>query len=216
MSMARRAALPHLHCSMLRLARCPLALTQPAALESLHATANHCAGLPAIITALSRPTELRLGRVMDLDDPLQLQVKRSVDVRMLGDLCGSAALRELSFNRCQVMLCTSLLGAAGHASLAILCSDAAHPAPECAPMVLQLNQDFRRLGRGSMVTFICKDDICARWALGAAQGRAPCQNSGADLIRVSSDVLFVFLCVRGCSSACVVRTYTLCTFIKVS
>lgn len=76
MSLARRAPLLHLHFSMLGLARFPLALTQLVALQSLHATENHCAELPAGITALSRLTELRLGRFMDHDDPLQLQRKR--------------------------------------------------------------------------------------------------------------------------------------------
>ena len=99
---ALRASLLHLHIGMLGLPRFPLALAQLVALESLDATENHFAELPGGITALSRLTELRLGRLRDHSNPLQLPL----DVRALGDLSGFPALRKLTFN---------LEGLSGHA-----------------------------------------------------------------------------------------------------
>ena len=176
---ALRASLLYLRIDYLGIQHFPLALTQLVALESLRMTENHCAELPAGITALSRLTKLRLGRLLDRDDPLQLH-RRPLDVRALGDLSGFPALRVLSFDCCQVMLCPSLHDAVRHASLAELSFETAYPAPECAPMVLQLSRELRRLGRGSMVTCMCERYLGARVALRAAQGRAAFQKFKAD------------------------------------
>ena len=143
-------SLLHLHVLGLVLPYFPLVMTQLVALECLDASYNEFAELPAGITALSRLTELRLGRspvmhgkVLCEDEPL--------DVRALGDLSGFPALRKLDFQTCEVMLSPSLLGAARHASLATLCFRHAHPAPGCMLMVLQLSQELKRLKRGSML-----------------------------------------------------------------
>ena len=65
--------------------RFPQALMQLVALKHLNATENEFAALPAGITALSRLTELMLGRICMFDeDPLQLRGKRPLDVRALG------------------------------------------------------------------------------------------------------------------------------------
>ena len=172
---ALRASLLHLEMSWLGLLRFPLALTQLAALESLDASDNHFAELPTGITALSRLTELRLGR-MCFEDTLQLVGKRRLDARALGDLSGFPALRKLTLMYCEVMLCPSLLGAVRHASLAKLSFYMAHPAPECAPVVLQLSRELGRLGRGSVVRFKEDSFVFDRDSLGRA-----CRKFKADL-----------------------------------
>ena len=171
---ALRASLISVDLSGLRLAHFPLAMTQLVGLECLHASGNEFAVLPAGIVALSRLTELRLGRVFSDTDPVPMH-----DARTLGDLSGFAALRELSFQDCQVMLCPSLLGAARHASLATLAFYSAYPALECAPAVLQLSRELWRLGRGSLVRY--KSVIYGPDAPGAEQGRAACKEFEADL-----------------------------------
>ena len=57
-----------------------------------------------------------------------------------------------------------------------------HPAPECAPAVLQLSQELWRLGRGSVLKAECIE-VMGRLpsALQDAHGRAPCQKFMADL-----------------------------------
>ena len=122
-------ALLHLNFSGHGFAQFPLALTQLAALKCLRARANEFAELLAAITALSRLTELSLGRIVSDEDPLQLHEKRPLDARALGDLSGFPALCELGFDCCEVMFCDSMLGAVWHASLASLCFSLAHPAP---------------------------------------------------------------------------------------
>ena len=171
-------ALTHLNLKGLGLPQFPLALTQLAALECLQASWNEFAELPAGITALSRLTELRLGRLPSSKDPLQLHVKRPFDARALGELSCFPALRELSFALCEIVLCESLLGAVRHASLASLTLWAAHPAPECALALLQLCQVLRRLRRGRVLRW-WKDGVVAGKPfepfLQEAQGRAPFQ-----------------------------------------
>ena len=93
---ALRASLLHLELCSLGLPHFPLALTQVVALESLDASENHCAELPGGITALAGLTELRLGRLVDVNDPMQRRKKLPLDVRELGDLSGFPALRELT------------------------------------------------------------------------------------------------------------------------
>ena len=134
----------------------PSALTQLVALEYLDARANEFAELPAGITALLRLTALLLGRCFSADDPLQMLERVPLDTRALGDLSGFPSLRELTFDRCEVMLCESLLGAARHASLVSIDFCLAYPASECALVVLQLSQALKRLGRGSVLRL--KDD----------------------------------------------------------
>ena len=175
-----RSSLLHMHLNALGLPHFPLALTQLVALECLFATANHFAELPASITALSRLKELRLGRIVDVDDPLQLYGKRPLDARALGDLSGFPALRELDFKLCEVMLCPSLPGAARHANLATLCFRSSHPAPECLPAVLQLSRELNRLRKGATVrcleeTWYVEDNL---WDF---PGQAPYQKFQADL-----------------------------------
>ena len=134
----------------------PLALTQLVALESLHASKNDFAELPAGITALSRLTELRLGRVAG-KDPMQMRGSRPLDVRALGDLSGFPALRWLGFEYCEVTLCGSLLGAVQQCSLMSLVFHVAHPAPGCTMMALQLGQALKRLRRGSVLQVLGED-----------------------------------------------------------
>ena len=161
-------SLLHLNVSWLVLPHFPLDLTQLVALESLDASHNNFAELPLGITALSKLTDLSLGRVPVINlmhgqcdaDPL--------DVRALGDLSGFPALRELTFKHCEVMLCPSLLGALRHASLDNLCFKTAYPAPKCALAVLQLCREFRRLRRGSAVTCVCEGPPDMPWELRAA------------------------------------------------
>ena len=173
------SSLTHLTISGLK--QFPLPVTQLSALECLDASGNLFAKLPAGITALSRLTELRLGRVMSEADPLQLHVKQPLDARALGDLSGFPALRELTLHYCEAMLCSSVLGAVRHASLVSLCFRIAHPAPECAPAVLQLSGELRRMRRGSVVTYESEAWPRIRTALQKARGRAPCQKFMAAL-----------------------------------
>ena len=172
---ALKASLLHLELCYLGLPCFPLALTQLVALNSLDAIDNHFTELPAGITALSRLTELRLGRIEDGNDPMQRHRKLPLDVRALGDLSGFPALRELTLEYCEVMLCPSLLGAVRHASLVELRFHTAHPAPECAPVVLQLSRELRRLGRGSVFRYVCHRSA------GYMQERAACQVFEAEL-----------------------------------
>ena len=156
-----------LSCSLLhldfrghRLRNFPLILTQLVALKCLNASENEFAELPAVITALSRLTELWLGGTMPRIDRhahqahAQLHGKCSLDARAPGDLSGFPALCELTFDHCEVVLCESMQGAVRHASLASLIFCVAHPAPECAAMVLQLSQALRRLRRGRVLRFV--------------------------------------------------------------
>ena len=115
------------------------------ALEGLDAFNNEFAELPAGITALSRLTELTLGRIKRSKDPLQVHVKRPLNAVALGDLSGFPALCKLSFYDCEVKLYMSMLdGAVQHRRLSSILFSNAHPTPECAPMVLQLSQQLRR------------------------------------------------------------------------
>ena len=131
-----------------RLADFPLAMMQLTALKSLDASENEIVVLPAPITALSRLTELRLGRCKLDSDLAQLHGKRSLEVRALGDLSGFPALCDLSLAWCEVRVCSSFSGAMRHASLTSLCFTVAHPAPESAAVVLQLSSELNKLGRG--------------------------------------------------------------------
>ena len=127
----------------------PLALV---ALEHMDAYDNAFAVLPAAITALSRLTELVLGRGCYTGDMLQQNERRPLDVRTMGDLSAFPALCRLSSYR-EVVLCHSMLGAVRHTSLTSITCIVSHPAPECTSMVLQLSQELRRLGRGSVLSF---------------------------------------------------------------
>ena len=62
------------------------------------------------------------------------------------------------------MLCESMVGVVGHASLKGLHFDVAHPAPACASAVLQLVQALKRYGRGSVFKF----EGCSGFLGGAA------------------------------------------------
>ena len=135
----------------------PLALTQLVALQHLDASRNEFARLPAGVTALSRLTELLLGRNARRD-PTSVTISCppvvcALDARALGDLSGFPALRRLHFGFCELALCESMLGAVGHASLARMSFTHSHPAPGCALTVLQLGQALHRLGRGSVLRF---------------------------------------------------------------
>ena len=170
--------------------RFPLALTQLVALEHLNAERNDYVELPSGMSALSRLMELVLGRstMYDKKDPLQLHGTCPLDARALGDLSHFPALRKLTINFCEVMLCHWLPGAARHTSLASLCFRVAHPAPDCMPAVLQLGRELWRLGQGSVLTAVgvskefslpYKGFIFQK--LQRAKGRAPCQKFMADL-----------------------------------
>ena len=176
---ALRSTLQHIDCRGHALTHFPLALTQLAALECLRATDNDFAELPAAVTALSRLTELRLGRRMTSMDPFQLHERRRLDVRALGDLSGFPALCTLSFDSCEVVLCKSMQGASRHARLTSLSFRLAHPAPECGPAVLQLSQALRQLGRGSVLKLASDayglPNYWLQSGLESAQGRAPFQ-----------------------------------------
>ena len=155
----------------------PLALTQLTALECLKASGNDFAELPAGITALSRLTKLTLGRIALKEDQAQVHAKRPLDVRVLGDLSGFPALCKLSFGCCEVAMCGSMLGAARHASLTSLTFSTAHPAPECALMVLQLLKELKELKRGSVVRFENAEgsNSYVEKLMQEAQGQAPLQ-----------------------------------------
>ena len=145
-------SLVDLEVSGLRLTHFPDALTQLVALERLVANKNEFAKLPASVTALSRLTELALGRLVTGSGILRPHKIYPLDVRALGDLSAFPALRTLSFAFCEVALCVSLPGGAvQHPSLESICFCLAHPAPDCVPMVLQLSQELRRLRGGSVV-----------------------------------------------------------------
>ena len=166
--------LTHLDISGRRLTHFSLALTRLVALECLKASANEFAEVPRGITALSRLTKLMLGRYMCVAiEVSRLHEKRLLDVHALGGLSACPALCELTFSFCEVMMCDSVLGAAGHAALANLVFHAAHPAPGCAPMVLQLSQALRQRMRDSVLRPVLDDeDVHVIWQL-SAHGRAP-------------------------------------------
>ena len=154
----------------------PPALTQLVALQWLCADMNEFTKLPTAMTALSRLTKLDLGRVMSEEDPLQLHVKRPLDVRALGDLSALPALRELSFSFCELMFCESLPSAVHHASLMNIYFRVAHPAPECTPKVIWLSKERKNLKRGSVLRFVSMDrDFWITCMLQEAQGRSPYQ-----------------------------------------
>ena len=187
-----RLTLRHLDISSSMLTPFPLPLTQLVALEHLNAEENEFAELPPGMTALSRLTELMLGRYFNPRDPLQTHVKRPLDARSLGDLLRFPALQEVTSECCEVMLCRSVLGAARHASLTSICFCIAHPAPECTPVVLQLVRELWRLRRGSVLKAVSeRRDVYGSPAeygwdhidayLEYEQGRAPCQKFMADL-----------------------------------
>ena len=155
-----RCTLLHLSCSGHGFTHFPLALTQLVALECLRVTRHNLAELPAGITALSRLTELSLGRITPWQNLLQEQERLPLDVRALGDLSSFPALCDLSFQSCEVKLCESLPGAVRHTSLASLSFDVAHPAPECLLAVLQLTQALTRLRRRSVLSFIDEKGFC--------------------------------------------------------
>ena len=136
----------------------PLALTQLVALESLNASKNDFAEVPAGITALSRLTMLRLGRMAG-KYPMHTRARRPLDARALGDLSAFPALCALGFEYCEVMLCESLLGAVQQGGLASLIFSVAHPAPDCAMMVLQLGQALKRLRRGGTVQVLGEEAL---------------------------------------------------------
>ena len=169
------ATLVHMNCYGQGLTQFPPVLTQLVALKCLQADWNDFAELPAAITALSRLTELTLGRVATREDPLQLHNTRTLDVRALGDLSGFPVLCKLTFEYCEVRMCASMLGAVRHASLASFTFIVAHPAPECALMVLQLRQTLRDLRRGNALKFKYWEWGRFDGALRKAQGRAPFQ-----------------------------------------
>lgn len=146
------SSLLQLDCSAASLARFPLALAQLAALEHLDASNCTFAALPDAITALSRLTQLVLGRNRCCDMK-QLHTRRPMDARAVGDLSAFPALCRLSFSFCEVTLCESMLGAVRHASLSSMKFIMSYPAPECALTVLQLSQALRRLRRGSVLRF---------------------------------------------------------------
>ena len=149
------------------------ALTQLTALKCLDASGNNFAQLPAGITALSRLTVLTLGRRASPNDMLQLHEKRPLNVVALGDLSGFPALRELTLTFCEVVLCMSLpCGAVQHTCLALIYFYNAHPAPECALMVLLLSRALKRTGRGSVVCRVLNFPV--NNPLELAQERAPC------------------------------------------
>lgn len=137
------------------------------ALEHLDANRNEFAVLPAAITALSRLTELVLGRNAREVSQRTLSDNdwdaRALDVCALGNLSGFPMLCRLHFEYCEVKLCESMLGAVRHASLASIAFRLAHPAPGCAPVVLQLSQALNRLRRGSVLRFY-PDDLQDRYA----------------------------------------------------
>ena len=165
---ALRSSLLHIDLTGHRITKFPLALTQLVALECLRAGRNDFSELAPAITALSRLTELTLGRVPSFQDPAQLCVCA------LGDLSGFPTLCELNFGFCEVVLCKSFVGALQHLSLGTLSFLRAHPAPKCTLMVLQLGQALEDLGRGSVLRLMDKAGRSVSGkALQDAQGQAP-------------------------------------------
>lgn len=153
-----RSTLQHLDFSGQGLAQFPLAVTQLVALECLNAEHNEFAELPAAISALSRLTELTLGRSECSHGSLQGYEESPLDARSLGDLSAFPALCELTFRSCEVLVCDTIPGAARHPCLVDLTFWYAHPAPRCAPAVLRLGQEAKKTRRGrygpSIITFI--------------------------------------------------------------
>ena len=161
-------------------------LTQLVALESLEASGNDFAEVPAGMTALSRLTELTLGRYAcfaSFDDPLYEMPP--LIVVALGDLSAFPALRKLTFVFCQVRLCLPVPSSAMRlSSLNSIVFEYAYPAPECMQMVLQLSRELRRssvsvlahvsecrarcgscnrmLGLGPFFTFKAALEVCAQ------------------------------------------------------
>ena len=148
-----RSTLQHLDFSGQGLAQFPLAVTQLVTLECLNAEHNEFAVLPAAISALSRLTELTLGRIECSYDPLQGYEASPLDVRLLGDLSAFPALRTMTFEGCEVLACNTIPGAARHPCLVDLWFRYAHPAPKCAPAVLRLGQEAKKLGRKNLICF---------------------------------------------------------------
>ena len=130
----------------------PLVLTQLVALEHLDAGGNEFAEVPIAITALSRLTELILGRVPALEpwEPL-------LDVGALGDLSAFPALCKLYVQECKVALSASVLGVTRHASLTMIDLQTATFVPESALLVRELSEALERLGRGSVL------EVGSRW-----------------------------------------------------
>ena len=151
------SSLKHISFCGHRLPRFPLALTQLVALEHLDANWNGFAEVPAAITALSRLTELVLGRYEPLLETPQPYEQCIVDVRALGDLSGLPALCRLELSFCEVIFCESVVGAVWHATLTRLVFGVTYPAPKCAPRVLQLLQAFKQQGRGGVFQYDCSD-----------------------------------------------------------
>ena len=136
------STLLRLDVSELALPLFPLVLTQLVALERLEAGGNGCAEVPAGITALSRLTELTLGRYGGYDTMYEMPL---LNVVALGDLSAFPALRKLTFAWCKVRLCPSMPSSAMRlASLNSIVFELAYPAPECMQMVLQLSRELRR------------------------------------------------------------------------
>ena len=150
-----RSTLQHLGFSGQGLAQFPLAITQLVALKCLNAEHNEFAVLPAGILALSRLTELTVGRIECGYDPLQGYKTGPLDARLLSDLSAFPALCTLTFESCEVLVCDTIPGAARHPCLVDLCFRYAHPAPACAPALLRLGQEAKKLGRrGSFGRFL--------------------------------------------------------------
>ena len=172
---ALSTSLKHLCFSTNKHTHFPMAMMQLVALEHLDASESGFVELPAAITALSRLTELALGRAEAHSDPFQLHWNRPLDVRALGDLSAFPALCKLTLDCREVMMCKSVLGAARHASLTSLCFSAAHPAPECAPVVLQLSLALMHLGRGSVLKLVdmTRERYGFDWVAVHAQGQTP-------------------------------------------
>ena len=152
------STLLHLSFSGHGLTEFPLALTQLVALQHLDASRNEFAMVPAGITALSSLTELVLG-LSARGEPRRLNRTRhldarAVDARALGDLSSFPSLCRLRFESCEVVLCESMLRAVRCASLVSIAFHNSHPAPGCAQMVLQLHQALKRVGRGSVLSFL--------------------------------------------------------------
>ena len=169
------SSLLHLDVSGHALTHFPLALTQLAALQCLRADRNEFVQLPTAITALSRLTELTLGRITPYEDRLQLHVRRPLDVRALGDLSGFPPLRVLTFGCCEVFVCQSILNAVQRTSLPSISFQLAHPAPVCALTVLLLANWLGGQGRISVLRFVWEADSGVQRAVQEAQGRAPFQ-----------------------------------------
>ena len=157
-----KSSLLHLSFHWAGLTQFPVALTQLVALEHLNASGNDFAEVPAAITSLSRLTELVLGRCAHSEN-----LCRPLNARALKDLSGFPVLCRLTFYFSEVVFCESLPGAGRHAKLASITFTSSHPAPECAPMVLQLSQALRRLKRGSVLS--CEYEMYRRHAEHALQ-----------------------------------------------